>query len=117
MNSVLTGNRWQFWGLIASVFLILMTPLGNDRISNIGLENVAAVAFVLLVLACGEFARHHHWTDFAQLALGCWLAYSPYLLGYWTNTTMTSWHQLSGALVAGFALLSIVCNGMRGRLG
>lgn len=115
MNSVSTRNRWQFWGLILSVFLILMTPLGDEPVSNIGLGNTAAVALVLLGLACGEFAQHYNLTDVIQLVLGFWLAYSPYLLGYWSKATMTSWHQLVALGLVALALFSILYNSVRGR--
>jgi SPW repeat-containing protein len=107
-------NRWQFWGLVFSVFLIVLTPsLAGDADWEIGAINAAAVGILLIALAGFELVHHQSWTDVCELGLGLWLVASPYLLGYANAGNFARGHGAIGVLLAVLALLSV----FGGRLG
>jgi len=111
-------NRWQFWSLILSIFLIvMMAPLAGEADWEIGAINAAAVGLLLLALAGVELVHHQVWTDVGQLALGLWLAGSPHLLGYANAGNFALGHAAIGTVLVVLALLSLFRGRSRKRLG
>jgi hypothetical protein len=118
MGSGPLRNRWQFWGLVFSVFLIVMTPsLAGEADWEIGAINAAAVGVLLLALAGFELVQHQFWTDVGQLALGLWLAGSPVLLDYESADNFALGHGAIGVLLVVLALLSLFGGRIRKRFG
>jgi len=115
MSTAPSDDHWKFWGLILTVFLIVMIPFGDEPNREIALANAAAVGLVLIALALLEFARHQVWVDIGELLLGFWLAGSPRLLGYWTPAGIAQWHQALGGFVMTLALLSLWFSYIRNR--
>jgi hypothetical protein len=107
MSTAPSDDDWQFWGLVLTVFLIVMLPLGDEPNREMALANAAAVGLILIAIALLAFAQHQVWTNIGQLLLGLWLAGSPRLLGYWTPTGIAQWHQALGGFLASLARLSL----------
>ena len=101
-------NRWQFWGLVLAVLLIVISPsLGGDPDWELATKNAAVVGMLLICLAGFELARHHRWTDVGQLMIGLWLTGSPHLLGYQSDGFFMRWHGTIGVVLAVLALFSL----------
>ena len=118
MGSGPLRNRWQFWGLVLCVVLIVMTPsFAGEADWEIGAINAAAVGLLLLVLAGLELVHHQSWTDVGQFALGLWLAGSPFLLDYESADNFAIGHVAIGVLLVVLALLSLFGGRIRKRFG
>jgi hypothetical protein len=118
MGSGPLRNRWQFWGLVFSVFLIVLTPsLAGEADWEIGAINAAVVGILLIVLAGFELVHHRFCTDVGQLVLGLWLTGSPHLLDYGSADNFARGHKAIGTLLVLLALLSLFGDRIHKRFG
>lgn len=110
-----THKTWEDWcGMVLGIAIALSPWL--TRQANYGLGgvdhgpivlNALLVGIVLFGLAQLEYVALQRWEEAAGLALGVWLVFSPYLLGYSADGALRYWHWGLGALTMALAALEL----------
>ncbi|MBM3556011.1 MAG: hypothetical protein FJX47_10705 [Alphaproteobacteria bacterium] len=97
-------RHWEDWtNLFLSVAILFSPWIGGFTEHAQATANAVVVGFAvfcLSVLALGVFQR---WEEWLTLAVGTWLAVSPWFLDYTEHATAMGFHLILGGLVAGLA--------------
>ncbi len=91
-------------GLLAGLSPWLSGQMGTQTT----MVNAIFVGVLIFLLAEYELADLHRWQEIAEIALGSWLAASPFLFGYATEGTLRFWHFALGALVVLLAVIELL---------
>ena len=70
----------QFWVFLGFSLAIMATTLLDQTPTQSTALNAACVGFALLAFAIFELSGLHLWMERLQIALGVWLALSPFVL-------------------------------------
>ena len=89
----------QFWVVLGFGLAIAMSTWLDQSQSQSGALNAAFVGLLLLLTSGMELAGLRLWMDMAQMALGLWLAVSPFALPSSTAYVAVA-HVLLGLLLA-----------------
>jgi hypothetical protein len=69
--------------------------------------NAILVGAIVFVLGEYEAADLHRWQEGCEIALGSWVAASPFIFGYSANGTLRFWHFVLGAVIVILAVLEL----------
>nr|WP_177215329.1 SPW repeat protein [Tranquillimonas alkanivorans] len=102
-------RHWQDWvtglvglWLIASPF-VLDFSLGEGTSTTLLMANFLVCGGLALILAASALAAFRNWEEWIAVALGVWLAASPWLLAFSTAQT-AAWNTvICGVIIAALA--------------
>jgi hypothetical protein len=104
-----THMHWEDWLSVGAGCVIVISPwLAGAADSEFAVLN--AIVIGLLVLSVGGLELGdalQRWEEWIELALGLWLAASPWVLGYNRLSSMTATHVALGGVVAMLACFEL----------
>jgi hypothetical protein len=92
--------------ILAAVLALAPWALGfaSDQMMA---TNAWASGFAIAVVALLALTRFAEWEEWISLALGLWVAVSPWVLGFAGHETATWTHVVIGLIVAALAALTL----------
>lgn len=98
-------QRWQDWlNLILGAWLFTAPLLGLGAAHDMAAWNAHVFGAAIALFSVAALTRPQPWEEWANLYIGAWLIFSPFVLGF-SNQTGAMWnHILVGLLVGGDAL-------------
>ena len=99
---------WEDWlSMLVGVLTGLSPWISGQTGSEAMMFNAILVGAIVFVLGEFEAADLHRWQEGGEIALGSWLAASPFIFGYSANGTLRFWHFVLGAVVVILAVLEL----------
>jgi len=107
-NVPMKGKRALDFVNLALAVCVFGSPwVGGFTVETMPSWNSWLVGVLLGALAIAEISAFSEWEEWANLALGCWLIASPWLLGFATNADAMGINVVLGILVAAVSLWSV----------
>jgi hypothetical protein len=107
MATVGTMPRKGDWEDVANIifgFFLVLTPWLLDYSELVvPAYNAWIAGVVIMAISLAAILKFTRWEEYLNIAVGLWLAVSPFLLGYWGEDLMTGTHVGVGILVAALA--------------
>ncbi len=101
-------RNWEDWvGMLLGVLIGLSPWLSGQMGTQTTMLNAILVGTMVFVLGEFEFADLHRWQEGGEIALGSWLAASPFIFGYSAEGTLRHWHFVLGAVTAVLAAVEL----------
>jgi hypothetical protein len=101
-------REWEDWASMGLGLVIVISPwLAQTPDNQVATVNAMTVGALVIFIGALELQFVRRWEEWCELALGVWLAISPWLLGYDALGTLTMMHVILGLLVAALALLEL----------
>ena len=109
MESTTTNKRWQDWANLVLGIWLFVSPWVLGFYSNIPRDswNFFLVGAALVVFAAFALNLRNLWEEWVNLALGVWMAISPWALNYSANAAARDDAVLVGVIVAVLSLWSL----------
>jgi hypothetical protein len=109
MQQMFSAHRaWEDWVSMGLGLLIVISPwLAQAPDNQVATVNAMIVGALVIFIGALELQFIRRWEEWCELALGAWLAVSPWVLGYSALSTLTTMHVVLGVLVAALALLEL----------
>jgi len=103
-----TRREWDDWFGIFLGILIALAPwiVEEDGNSN-AVANAAIAGVLVMVLAEADLVKFRRWIEVCQLALGLWVAASPFIFDYASSGSLRFLHIVAGIAVAALSLLEL----------
>ena len=107
--SIFDAHRnWEDWlGMLLGVLTGLSPWISGQMGSQTMMLNAILVGAIVFVLGEYEAADLHRWQEGGEIALGSWLAASPFIFGYSADGTLRFWHFVLGAVIVILAVLEL----------
>jgi SPW repeat-containing protein len=106
--SLPTHRRWEDWCSLGVGAVILISPAITQIVdSPYATLNAIVVGLLVMLLAWQELMLPETWEEYLELALGVWLAASPWMFGYSELGLPTAVHTALGVLVAALAVVEL----------
>jgi hypothetical protein len=101
-------RSWEDWlGMLLGVLTGLSPWISGQMGSQTMMLNAILVGAIVFVLGEYEAADLHRWQEVGEIALGSWLAASPFIFGYSADGTLRFWHFVLGAVIVILAVLEL----------
>ena len=101
-------RSWEDWlGMLLGVLTGLSPWISGQMGSQAMMLNAILVGAIVFVLGEYEAADLHRWQEGCEIALGSWVAASPFIFGYSANGTLRFWHFVLGAVIVILAVLEL----------
>ena len=101
-------RSWEDWlGMLLGVLTGLSPWISGQMGSQTMMLNAILVGAIVFVLGEYEAADLHRWQKAGEIALGSWLAASPFIFGYSADGTLRFWHFVLGAVIVILAVLEL----------
>ena len=101
-------RNWADWfGMLVGLVIALSPWLAGQMGSQAMMVNAIFVGALVFLLAEFEAADLHRWQEFGEIALGSWLAASPFVFGYAAHGPLRFWHFVLGAVTAILAVIEL----------
>ena len=101
-------RSWEDWlGMLLGVLTGLSPWISDQMGSQTMMLNAILVGAIVFVLGEYEAADLHRWQEVGEIALGSWLAASPFIFGYSADGTLRFWHFVLGAVIVILAVLEL----------
>jgi hypothetical protein len=111
-----THRHWEDWCSMAIGVVILISPVIAQTVDfPYTTLNVVVVGLLVMLLAWQELVLLETWEEYLELALGLWLAASPWLFGYSELGLPTAMHVALGGSVAALAVVEFYQDHWTGR--
>ncbi|TAK48187.1 MAG: hypothetical protein EPO23_08915 [Xanthobacteraceae bacterium] len=106
-----THRAWEDYLSILLGLLMIVSPFMSTGI-NTSTEptivlNAVVVGGLVCIVGLLELAWLDRWEEWLGLALGAWMAYAPWALGYTQHSGLTLTHVVLGGLMIILSLLEI----------
>lgn len=103
-----THRKWEDWVSMLLGVLIGLSPwLSGQMGSQAMMLNAILVGAMVFILGEYEAADLHRWQEAGEIALGSWLAASPFIFGYSADGMLRFWHFVLGAATVILAALEL----------
>jgi len=103
-----THRHWEDWLSVGIGCLVVISPwLAGAVDSQFAVLNAVAIGLVVLSVGGLELGALQRWEEWIELALGLWLAASPWILGYSHLSSLTAMHVALGVVVAMLACIEL----------
>ena len=101
-------KQWEDWTSWALGLWLLLSPwtLFFEQESR-AMENAVVVGALLIVVEIVELSVFRDWEEWINVALGAWLAISPFVLGI-ADALVRAHFVLFGGLIAALALYEVI---------
>ena len=101
-------RSWEDWlGMLLGVLTGLSPWISGQMGSQTMMLNAILVGAIVFVLGEYEAADLHRWQEVGEIALGSWLAASPFIFDYSADGTLRFWHFVLGAVIVILAVLEL----------
>jgi SPW repeat-containing protein len=101
-------RHWEDWCSLGLGAVILMSPVIAQIVDfPYATFNATVVGLLVMLLAWQELMLLESWEEYLELALGLWLAASPWMFGYSEFGLPTAMHVALGVLVAALAVVEL----------
>lgn len=101
-------RNWEDWvGLLVGVLIGLSPWLAGQMGSQTMMLNAILTGAMVFVLAEYEAADLHRWQEGVEIALGSWVAASPFIFGYSADGPLRFWHVVLGAVTVILGVLEL----------
>ena len=101
-------REWDDWLGIALGILIALAPWIVEEIANSpAVVNAAIAGLVVMILAEADLVNFRRWIEVCQLALGLWIAASPFIFDYAASGSLRVLHIIAGLAIAGLSILAL----------
>jgi len=101
-------RSWEDWlGMLLGVLTGLSPWISGQMGSQTMMLNAILVGAIVFVLGEYEAADLHRWQEVGEIALGSWLAASPFIFGYSADGTLRFWHFVLGVVIVILAVLEL----------
>jgi len=111
-----THRHWEDWCAMGVGIVILISPaIAQITDSPYATLNAVVVGLLVMLLAWQELMLLEIWEEYLELAVGLWLAASPWLFGYSEFGLPTGMHVALGGAVAVLAIVEFCQDQWRGR--
>ena len=101
-------REWEDWlGMLVGVLIGLSPWLSGQMGSQAMMLNAILVGAMKFVLGEYEAADLHRRQEGGEIALGSWLAASPFIFGYSADGALRFWHFVLGAGTVILAVLEL----------
>lgn len=92
---------WEDWLGIVLGLAIVFAPWVVDETSNQrAVINATCAGAAILMLCELDLVQMRRWPEVGLLALGVWVAMSPFVFGYNASGSLRLWHIIAGIAVA-----------------
>jgi hypothetical protein len=109
-------RHWEDWCSMAVGAVILISPVITQIVdSPYATLNAIVVGLLVMLLAWQELMLPETWEEYLELALGLWLAASPWMFGYSEFGVPTAVHPALGVLVVALAMVELFQDQWTGR--
>jgi hypothetical protein len=103
-----THRRWEDWCSLALGAVILFSPaIAQTADWPYVTLNAVLVGLLVMLMAWQELMLLERWEESLELALGLWLAASPWLFGYGDQGLPAAMHLGLGGAVAAIAAVEL----------
>jgi SPW repeat len=99
-------KSWEDWAVLALGAALLLSPTtDNAALTPLIVANVVIVGFVVMAVAVSELMLAEHWDARVSFALGVWMIFAPYVIGY--SGKMAFWHGVIGGMIAAISAFEL----------
>lgn len=101
-------REWEDWlGMLVGVLIGLSPWLSGQMGSQNMMFNAVIAGALVFFFGELEATNLHRWQEGGEIALGSWVAASPFIFGYSANGTLRFWHFVLGAVIVILAVLEL----------
>jgi hypothetical protein len=99
-------KSWEDWAVFGLGAALLLTPIADSAaLTPLVVSNVVIVGFAVMAVAISELMLAEHWDARVSLALGVWMIFAPYTLGY--GGKLAFWHGIIGGLILAMSMFEL----------
>jgi hypothetical protein len=107
-NALMEGKKAQDWANVVLAIAVFISPwVIGFAAEAVPSWNAWIVGVMLGALAVAAISAFAEWEEWLNLALGLWLAASPWLLGFTANMNVMWTNVVLGLLVAVVSLWAV----------
>ncbi|WP_311966875.1 SPW repeat domain-containing protein [Bradyrhizobium australiense] len=107
-------RTWEDWfGMLLGVLIVVSPwfPFSSHDVMDAERSTMILNTFVVGMLVFGlaqlEYVALQRWEEVGEIALGLWLAASPFILGYAGDEMLRAWHVALGGIVVVLGALQL----------
>ena len=101
-------REWEDWlGMLVGVLIGLSPWLSGQMGSQNMMFNAVVAGALVFFFSELEATNLHRWQEGGEIALGSWLAASPFIFGYSADGALRFWHFVLGAVTVILAVLEL----------
>lgn len=107
-----TRREWDDWlGIFLGILVALAPWIVEEDGNSAAVANAAIAGLLVMVLAEADLVKFRRWIEVCQLALGVWIAASPFIFDYALSGSLRVIHIIAGVAIAVLSLLELRQNG------
>jgi len=103
-----TRREWDDWlGIFLGILIALAPWIVEEDGNSSVVANAAVAGILIMVLAEADLVKFRRWIEVCQLALGVWVAASPFIFDYGASGSLRLIHMIAGVAIAALSLLEL----------
>jgi hypothetical protein len=100
-NPQQTQRGWEDWlGIIMGIAIVFAPWIVDETSNHRAVLNATCAGAAILMLCELDLVQMRRWPEVGLVALGAWVAISPFVFGYSANGSLRLWHVIAGIAVA-----------------